>query len=112
MIVTYRLHGSPLYNGNYLNIAAMAYGWPSDEDGMRPLSAEFHTFGDVVRHDPRRFAISYFHNLAVTVANTLGSPLAILPIGVLALAGTARVLQGGSRARRGPAFSRQQRSSR
>jgi 4-amino-4-deoxy-L-arabinose transferase-like glycosyltransferase len=99
MVVNHRLHGFPLYNANYLNIAAMAYGWPSDQDGTRPLSTAFHSVGEVVRHDPSRFVAAYFRNLLSTLGNTLGSPLAILPIGILAMAGTGRVLRAGWGAR-------------
>ena len=99
MVVNHRLHGFPLYNANYLNIAAMAYGWPSDQDGTRPLSTAFHSLGEVVRHDPSRFVAAYFRNLLGTLGNTLGSPLAILPIGILAMAGTGRVLRAGWGAR-------------
>ena len=96
MIVNHRRHGSPVYSASYLNIAAMAYGFPPDQDGTRPLSAEFHSLGEVVRYDPLQLLTAYLRNLAVTVRKTLGSPLTAL--GILAVAGAAGVLRGGWRA--------------
>jgi len=101
LVANYRLHGSPVHSLNYLNVAAAAYGYPSDQDGMRLLANIFRSPRDVARHDPRRFGIRYVRNLVSTLANTLGTPLAVLPLGLLAIAGAVRVVR---RSRPGPAI--------
>jgi Dolichyl-phosphate-mannose-protein mannosyltransferase len=97
LVANQRLHGWPVHSLNYLNVAAAAYGFPTDQDGTRHLAAMFRSPGDVLRHDPTRFVSHYVRNLVGTVANTLGVPLAVLPLGLLALAGAVRVTRVGRR---------------
>src|SRR5262245_688684 len=100
-MVNHRLHGLPVYSLNYLNVAAAAYGFPSDQDGTRLLADMFRSPFDVVRHDPGRFAVHYLRNVIFTLADTLGNPLAILPLGLLAIGGAVRNM---ARSPRGPAI--------
>lgn len=93
LVVNHRLHGSPVHSLNYLNVAAAAYGFPPDQDGTRHLAGVFRSPGEVLRHDPTRFVTHYVRNVIGTVANTLGSPLAVLPLGLLAVAGTVRIIR-------------------
>jgi hypothetical protein len=97
LVVNQRLHDSPIHSLNYLNVAAAAYGFPTDQDGVRHVAAMFRSPGDVLRHDPARFVSHYVRNLVGTVANTLGAPLAVLPLGLLAVAGAIQVTRVGRR---------------
>ena len=95
LLVNAREHGSPLYNTNYLNVATAAYpeltGGRADQDATRVLAARFHSFGDVLFHDPARFAESYRENL---VGSFLRSSVALLKpwVAFLAIAGLVLAL--------------------
>ncbi len=63
----YRHHGSPLYNTNYLNLATEFYpelvANKTNQDATRALEERFHSFGDVLRHDPQQLMARYPVNL-------------------------------------------------
>ncbi|HEU0179719.1 MAG TPA: glycosyltransferase family 39 protein [Blastocatellia bacterium] len=67
MIANYKRHGSPFYNTNYLNLATEFYpelvANKTNQDATRALAASFHSFGDVLRYDPRRLLARYPANL-------------------------------------------------
>jgi hypothetical protein len=67
LIANYKRHGSPFYNTNYLNIATEFYpelvANKTNQDATRALAAEFHSFGDVIGHDPKRLMARYPLNL-------------------------------------------------
>src|SRR5215470_16114644 len=67
LIANYKHNGSPFYNTNYLNVATEFYpelvANKTNQDATRALSAAFHSFGDVVRYDPRRLMSRYPANL-------------------------------------------------
>ena len=85
--------GSPFYTTNYQNIAAAAYYSPGGED-PEAFRTRFHSFGDVVRYDPARLGRHYVRTLGMIVANSLGAPQTLLPVGLGAVAGTILVLRG------------------
>src|SRR5215813_4286372 len=67
LIANYKRHGSPFYNTNYLNLATEFYpelvANKTNQDATRSLAASFHSFGDVLRYDPRRLLARYPANL-------------------------------------------------
>ena len=89
-VLSTRLHGTPFFNRTHLMMAIAAYGLRRDLDGVYDAAERFRSVGDVVRHDPGRFLDQYAHNLASTLANTLAVPLAVLPLGALAVVGAIR----------------------
>jgi len=80
-------HGSAFHASNYRDFATALYGI---EEGAAPL-------GDLVRADPWRFAGRYVRHVGSTWMRTIGSSLALLPVGPLAVLGIALSL---ARARR------------
>src|SRR5262245_14279159 len=74
MIANYKRHGSPFYNTNYLNIAAEFYpelvANKTNQDATRALAERFHSFGDVLRYDPRRLLARYPANLYESLRNS------------------------------------------
>jgi 4-amino-4-deoxy-L-arabinose transferase-like glycosyltransferase len=93
LVVSYRVHGTPLFHRTYLIMAIQAYGLPRDLDGVREADARFASALDVMRHAPWVFTIQYLRNVGSTVFNTLGAPLAILPVGLLGVVGAARIVR-------------------
>src|SRR5574342_479512 len=67
LYANYKHNGSPFYNTNYLNIATEFYpGLANDDvfqDGTRHLGEVFHSFGEVLKHDPTRILKHYPENL-------------------------------------------------
>ena len=90
-VLSYRLHGTPFFNRTHLMMAIAVYGLRRDLDGVHDAAERFRSVGEVVRYDPGRFVGQYFRNLTSTVVNTLAVPLAVLPLGVLAVVGAIRV---------------------
>jgi 4-amino-4-deoxy-L-arabinose transferase-like glycosyltransferase len=93
LLLNYQHHGSPFYNTNYLNIAALHYSdlvaGDSGQDATRRLSAVFHSLGDVLRYDPRRILARYPINVYESVSRILTADLVGSWVGWLALAGGA-----------------------
>lgn len=89
-VLSTRLHGTPFFNRTHLMMAIAAYGLRRDLDGVYDAAERFRSVSDVVWHDPGRFLVQYAHNLASTLANTLAVPLAVLPMGALAVVGAIR----------------------
>jgi hypothetical protein len=67
LIANYKRNGSPLYNTNYLNLATEFYpelvANKTNQDATRALAERFHSFGDVIGHDPARLVARYPVNL-------------------------------------------------
>jgi hypothetical protein len=67
LYLNYRHHGSPFYNTNYLNLATEIYpelvANKTNQDATRVLEERFHSFADVLRHDPQRLFARYPANL-------------------------------------------------
>ncbi|HZS09303.1 MAG TPA: glycosyltransferase family 39 protein [Blastocatellia bacterium] len=88
--------GSPLYNANYLNIATEFYpelaGGNVFQDGTRALEKRFHSFGDVVRYDPKRMFTGYPLNLWESLKLSVTSDLLSQWVGWLALLGLVLAL--------------------
>ncbi len=67
LYLNYRHHGSPFYNTNYLNLATEIYpelvANKTNQDATRVLEERFHSFADVLRHDPQRLVTRYPANL-------------------------------------------------
>lgn len=67
LIANYKHHGSPFYNANYLNMATEFYpelvANKTNQDATRALAERFHSFADVLRHDPKRLIARYPANL-------------------------------------------------
>src|SRR5262252_7551032 len=79
LIANYKRNGSPFYNTNYLNIATEFYpelvANKTNQDATRALAAAFHSFGDVVRYDPRRLISRYPANLYESLRNSFKESL-------------------------------------
>jgi hypothetical protein len=102
LVLSARLHGTPFFNRTYLMMAIAAYGLRRNLDGVYDAAERFRSVGEVVRYDPGRFVAQYVRNLSSTLANTLAVPLAVLPMGVLAVAGTIGVATRRERRRARP----------
>ena len=93
-----RHRGSPFYNANYLNIAAEFYpelvGGRTNQDATRVLDASFHSFGDVLGHDPKRFLTHYPANLLESLVKSVATTLVHPLVGGLALVGAVLALGG------------------
>jgi hypothetical protein len=96
LYVNYQHRGSPFYNTNYLNIATEFYPDLAKDsvfqDGTRRLAEMFHSFGDVLRHDPNRMLKHYpenlYNSLALSITDSLVNPW----VGWIALVGLALAL--------------------
>ena len=79
LIANYKRNGSPFYNTNYLNVATEFYpelvANKTNQDATRALAAAFHSFGDVVRYDPRRLISRYPANLYESLRNSFKETL-------------------------------------
>jgi hypothetical protein len=88
--LTYKHHGSPLYNTNYLNMATEFYGYRTDWDGVTVVAQYFHNFSDVVMHNPKHFVFHYCANIFKMFKKTLSEGGFVFPpIAVLAIGGVA-----------------------
>lgn len=80
LIANYRQHGSPLYNTNYLNLATEFYPelvkGKTNQDATRLLAERFHSFGDVLRHDPATLLKRYPENLWESLRRSANDTLA------------------------------------
>ncbi len=87
LYANYRHRGSPFYNENYLNIATEFYpeisGQDTSREGVEAVAARFHSFSDVLRHDPVRILTHYPSNLVSSFVKSLGS----WPMGLLTMLG-------------------------
>src|SRR5262249_9079982 len=96
LYANYRQRGSPFYNANYLNIATEFYPDLSDgmtnQEGTRKLESVFHSFGEVLRYDPARFAAHYPVNLGSSFLMSLDSTLISWLVSIPALVGLILVL--------------------
>src|SRR5215475_5833657 len=74
LIANYKRHGSPIYNTNYLNLAAEFYpelvANKTNQDATRALAERFHSFGDVLGYAPRRLMTRYPANLYESLRNS------------------------------------------
>jgi hypothetical protein len=101
LYANYQHRGSPFYNTNYLNIATEFYPDLAKDsvfqDGTRRLAEMFHSFGDVLRHDPERILKHYpenlYNSLALSITDSLVNPW----VGWIALAGFVLALFERSR---------------
>ena len=73
-------------------MAIAAYGLPRDLDGVDDAGARFGSVAEVVGREPVAFAVQYVRNLLTTLANSLGAPLAVLPLGILAVLGALNIM--------------------
>jgi hypothetical protein len=96
------IHGTPLYHRAHLMLAVLVHGLPRDLDGLRDAALRFDSVGEVIGLDPLGFAVRYLRNVVTTLANSLGAPLAVLPLGVLAVAGGLAVARRGETTRARP----------
>ncbi|HWC77285.1 MAG TPA: glycosyltransferase family 39 protein, partial [Blastocatellia bacterium] len=91
LLANYQHRGSPFYNTNYLNIATQFYPDLAKDsvfqDGTRRLAERFHSFGDVLRHDPGRIAKQYPENLYDSLEKSVTFDLVSPWVGWIALAG-------------------------
>lgn len=87
LYLNYKHHGSPIYNTNYLNIATEFYGYKTDQDGTRYLSSIFHSFTDVMKHNPGQFVTHYFVNLYESLWISISGRFMFMPVGLLGVAG-------------------------
>lgn len=92
-VLSTRLHGTPFFNRTHLMMAIVAYGLRRDLDGVYDAAERFGSIADVVWHDPWRFMGQYVLNLTSTLANALAVPLAVLPLGALAVVGVIQALR-------------------
>jgi 4-amino-4-deoxy-L-arabinose transferase-like glycosyltransferase len=96
LYANYRHRGSPFYNTNYLNMATLFYGnlvgGRTNQDGTRRLEDVFHSFGDVLRYDPRRVITHYPVNLSQSLRNSIWTSLVSPWVGWLAAVGLALAL--------------------
>jgi 4-amino-4-deoxy-L-arabinose transferase-like glycosyltransferase len=90
--LNYVNHGSPFYNTNYLNMATVLYGYKVHWDGIIQAATVFHSFGDVVFHDPKGFVLHYFSNIVRTFTRSLSGKFILFPIGLMAVAAVPLVL--------------------
>jgi hypothetical protein len=96
--INYKHRGSPFYNTNYLNMATEFYpelvAGKTNQDGTRALEQKFHSFGDVLRYDPKkvllRYPINLFESLRLSINNSLVNQL----VGWAALFGVVLALIG------------------
>jgi len=79
LIANYRIHGSPVFNTNYLNIATEFYPelaeGETNQDATRTLGNRFQSFGDVIAYDPARLVKKYPANLLESLRNTFREKL-------------------------------------
>jgi 4-amino-4-deoxy-L-arabinose transferase-like glycosyltransferase len=102
LIASERIHGTPFYHRTYLMMAIAAYGLPRDLDGLYDAGARFGSVAEVVGREPVAFAAQYVRNLVTTLANSLGAPLAVLPLGILAVLGALNIVMRPEAARARP----------
>ncbi len=90
-IANYRHNGSPFYNANYLNMATLFYpelvGGEVTQDGTRKMGEQFHSFGEVIAHNPKQAFTQYFGNLFSIIWQSLHPSLVSSLVGLLGLAG-------------------------
>lgn len=90
-IANYRENGSPIYNANYLNMATTLYpelvGGDVMQDATRKLREQFHSFGEVLRYNPKQAITRYFSNLSDIFLKSLQPTLVTRLIGWLGLIG-------------------------
>jgi len=77
--LNYVHHGSPFYSRNYQDVALAL--------GLRATGRPFASLGDVVVSNPLRFARGYLRQVPYMLLQSLGSSLALLPVGPLAAVG-------------------------
>ncbi|MBO0858135.1 MAG: glycosyltransferase family 39 protein [Chloracidobacterium sp.] len=79
LIANYERNGSPFYNTNYLNMAAVFYPELVDnktnQDATRALAERFHSFAGVIGYAPRRLMKLYPVNLYVSLRNSVKTTL-------------------------------------
>jgi hypothetical protein len=96
LYLNYRHHGSPFYNTNYLNMATLFYGnlvgGNVYQEGTRALEEVFHSFGEMLRYDPKRIMTHYPVNLYESLKQSLTANLVSPWSGWLAVAGCLLVL--------------------
>ena len=96
LYANYKHRGSPFYNTNYLNIATEFYpelaGGRTNQDATRGLSDKFHSFGDVLRYDPRRMVRQYPVNLYESLVESITTDLVSPWVGWMAIMGFALAL--------------------
>lgn len=95
-------NGSPLYNTNYLNVAkelypSVAQGYSGD-DALLLTGRVFHSFGDVLRHDPAQALRQYPRNVLAHLRGTFTQSVAGPAVPWLALAGLALAWRRHSKA--------------
>jgi hypothetical protein len=98
LYINYKHRGSPFYNTNYLNMATEFYpelvAGKTNQDGTRALEQKFHSFGDVLRHDPKkillRYPVNLFESLRLSIKNSMVNEL----VGWAALFGVVFALIG------------------
>ena len=87
----FKNRGSALYNTNYLNIATQFYPELAKDsvfqDGTRRLAEMFHSFGDVLMHDPARLAVGYSENLYESLERSVTKDLVNEGVGWIAVIG-------------------------
>jgi hypothetical protein len=90
-LVVNALHtGSPLSNNNYMNVGYLVYGQGNWEQFFYGQDRKIHSFLDIVRLDPGRFAGAVARNAVETLRRDLSDLLPVL-WGVVAVAGAALV---------------------
>ncbi len=98
LYVNHKYQGSPFYNTNYLNLATEFYpelvAGKTNQDGTRALEEKFHSFGDVLRYDPKRVIAHYPVNLWESVSLAVKNGLINRWVGVAALLGVVLALIG------------------
>ncbi len=96
LYANWKHRGSPFYNANYLNIATEFYpelvGGEVNQDGTRALENRFHSFGDVLRHDPKRLLARYPANLWESLWLSVNGELVHAWVGWMAWLGVALAL--------------------
>jgi hypothetical protein len=79
LIANYKRNGSPFYNTNYLNVATEFYpelvANKTNQDATRALAERFHSFGDVLGHDPKRIITRYPVNLYESLRHSFNDTL-------------------------------------
>ena len=79
LYVNYKHHGSPFYNTNYLNLATEFFpelvAGKINQDATRALEERFHSFGDVLMHDPKgmitHYPVNLMNSLKLAIRNGL-----------------------------------------
>jgi hypothetical protein len=96
LYMNYKHRGSPLYNANYLNIATEFYPELVEgnvaQEGTRRLSQVFHSFGEVIRYDPKRILAHYPVNLYQSLKKSVMGELVTPSVGWLAVVGILLIL--------------------